>query len=57
MDDLKSKFIHLTGSVPAACPEHDVALTRLFVAELATGVLRGDRVFVRTATKTAGEWQ
>ena len=41
MDDLKSKFIHITGSVPAACPEHDVALTRLFVAELATGVLRG----------------
>ena len=41
MNDLEDKFIHLTGSLPVGCPEQDVALARRFVAELATGILRG----------------
>ena len=40
MGNLKGKFIHLTGSVPADSPGHDVALVKRFVAGLAEGVLR-----------------
>ena len=40
MGNLKDKFIHLTGSVPADCPGHDVALVKRFVAGLAEGILR-----------------
>ena len=40
MGNLKGKFIHLTGSVPADCSSHDVALVKRFVAGLAEGVLR-----------------
>ena len=40
MGNLKGKFIHLTGSVRADSPGHDVALVKRFVAGLAQGVLR-----------------
>ena len=40
MKNLKDKFIHLTGSVPADCPGDDVALVKRFVSGLAEGILR-----------------
>ena len=37
---LADKFIHITGSVPVESPSEDVALTRVFIRELAAEILR-----------------
>lgn len=42
MNTLTGKFIHITGSVPAESTSEDLALTRGFVRELASEILRLD---------------
>ena len=42
MNTLAGKFIHITGSVPVESPSEDLALTRGFVRELTSEILRLD---------------